>query len=307
LAPDNKTLLFASNGHGGEGSFDFFVTTRLDDTWLNWTKPVNLGPGANTTGKESSFIFSLEEEFAYLISTQNSEGYGDIKKVKIEPKLESSERVDPVEEVFVENKIILTGRVVNMNTDEPLVGAEILFESLDGLKRFKANTNSNGYFVINVTDGLDYDFKVSAMRFLSFEEDVNHANLNQIKEKIVRLRLIEEGVTVSLDHVLFERATADLLPGSEKELNLVVEMMKLNPEVSIFLGGHTDNQGNESANLQLSQDRVETVQKYLSKHGISKKRIDGQGFGGSKPRASNADPESRQLNRRVEFTIHLKQ
>ena len=109
---------------------------------------------------------------------------------------------------------------------------------------------------------------------------------------------------MSLDHVLFRQGTPELLEDSYKELELVVEMMMLNPEISIFLSGHTDNQGKASANLKLSEDRVKAVTEYLVSRGIKKKRISGKGYGGIKPRASNADPETRKLNRRVEFTVH---
>src|SRR6185503_9846406 len=47
LAADNKTLYFASKGHVGYGGYDIFVTTRLDDSWTNWSEPRNLGPAVN--------------------------------------------------------------------------------------------------------------------------------------------------------------------------------------------------------------------------------------------------------------------
>ncbi|MEP2508615.1 MAG: OmpA family protein, partial [Reichenbachiella sp.] len=119
-----------------------------------------------------------------------------------------------------------------------------------------------------------------------------------------KLEPVIEGNTVTLDHVLFEQGQAVLIEGSQKELDLVVEMMKYNPDVSIFLAGHTDNQGKASLNVSLSEDRVQTVTQYLISHGVSKKRISGKGFGGTKPIASNASAETRKLNRRVEFTVH---
>ena len=48
LAADDKTLYFSSNGYPGYGGHDIYVTTRLDDTWLNWTDPQNMGPDINT-------------------------------------------------------------------------------------------------------------------------------------------------------------------------------------------------------------------------------------------------------------------
>ncbi|MFY0625106.1 MAG: OmpA family protein [Reichenbachiella sp.] len=310
LAPDNKTLFFSSNGHGGEGSFDIFMSTRLDETWLNWTEPVNLGNMLNTSGQESAFVFQLESEFGYAVTTQNSEGYGDIVKVKIQPDMNQVEipfieLPEVVEEPEIEH-MVLTGRVFNGKTNNPLIGAQVVLESKDGMKRFKVHANSVGKFVVKVEGEIDYLFKVSALHYMSYEEELKKEDLIKIKNKEIGLNLIEEGMTMSLDHVLFEKGTAVLSNGSHKELDLVVEMMQLNPEVSIFLSGHTDNQGNSSANIKLSQERVETVKKYLITYGVKKGRISGKGFGGTKPRASNANPETRKLNRRVEFTIHVK-
>ena len=52
LLPDMRTLYFSSQGHGSLGGLDIFVTTRLDDSWTNWSTPVNVGKDINTTGKD---------------------------------------------------------------------------------------------------------------------------------------------------------------------------------------------------------------------------------------------------------------
>ncbi|MFC7667282.1 OmpA family protein [Hymenobacter humi] len=82
--------------------------------------------------------------------------------------------------------------------------------------------------------------------------------------------------------------------------------MKEYPSLEIKISGHTDNQGDPALNLKLSQDRVNEVKKYLSSHGINSGRITTEGFGGSKPIASNDQEETRAKNRRVEFTITKK-
>lgn len=52
LLPDMRTLYFSSQGHGSLGGLDIFVTTRLDDSWTNWSTPVNVGKEINTTGND---------------------------------------------------------------------------------------------------------------------------------------------------------------------------------------------------------------------------------------------------------------
>jgi outer membrane protein OmpA-like peptidoglycan-associated protein len=88
LAADGKTLYFASEGHKGFGGSDIFYTKRLDETWQNWTKPVNLGPNVNTPGFDGYFTISANTDIAYVIGVDGSRaGSRDIYEVKITPDL----------------------------------------------------------------------------------------------------------------------------------------------------------------------------------------------------------------------------
>lgn len=68
LACDNKTLYFASKGHNGFGGYDIFMTTRLDESWTNWSEPVNLGPAVN--GHMDEEFFSITHCGRYAIFTK---------------------------------------------------------------------------------------------------------------------------------------------------------------------------------------------------------------------------------------------
>ena len=94
-----------------------------------------------------------------------------------------------------------------------------------------------------------------------------------------------------------------MLTSSYDQLDILIEVMKENDNLNIQLKGHTDGKGNPRSNLQLSQERVDSVTEYLRKGGINKKRISGIGYGGKYPIASNETEETRRLNRRVEFEI----
>lgn len=108
---------------------------------------------------------------------------------------------------------------------------------------------------------------------------------------------------VVLKNVLFETASAKLLPSSFDQLDKLAERLKKNPGIKIELSGHTDNRGNEKANLRLSEDRARAVVIYLAAKGVNEKKLSYKGYGSSKPVASNDSEEGRQQNRRVEFTI----
>ncbi len=81
LLSDNKTLIFASNGYSGYGDFDLYVTTRLDDSWKNWSAPKNLGPKVNGQSFDTSPYYDEKTETLYYVSFR--EGVSVIYKIKI--------------------------------------------------------------------------------------------------------------------------------------------------------------------------------------------------------------------------------
>jgi OOP family OmpA-OmpF porin len=89
------------------------------------------------------------------------------------------------------------------------------------------------------------------------------------------------------------------LPYLNKVANL---LMKKN--ISLKLGGHTDNVGSENANMNLSKDRAESVKKYLVGLGANSSLIEAVGYGETQPIATNKTAVGRQNNRRVEFTLY---
>jgi outer membrane protein OmpA-like peptidoglycan-associated protein len=83
--------------------------------------------------------------------------------------------------------------------------------------------------------------------------------------------------------------------------------MKENPSVSIEIGGHTDDVGDEKSNLELSENRARTVYDYLVEQpGISANKISYKGYGEGLPLNDNSSEENRKNNRRTEFKITTK-
>ncbi|RMG65919.1 MAG: hypothetical protein D6722_15540, partial [Bacteroidetes bacterium] len=68
LSPDGRALYFNSNGHGGRGGHDVFVSYRLDESWRNWSEPVNLGAPVNTPSYDFDFMLSANGEEAFWCS-----------------------------------------------------------------------------------------------------------------------------------------------------------------------------------------------------------------------------------------------
>ncbi|MDX2189274.1 MAG: hypothetical protein SFY32_05375 [Bacteroidota bacterium] len=84
LAKDGVTLYFSSKGHIGYGGYDIYMTKRLDDTWKNWTKPINLGSQINTKTDDKSFVISSDGTHAYL-NSQETDNLG-IYKIDLSPE-----------------------------------------------------------------------------------------------------------------------------------------------------------------------------------------------------------------------------
>ncbi len=107
--------------------------------------------------------------------------------------------------------------------------------------------------------------------------------------------------------VHFATGKAKILKDSFELLSQVASVLRSNPQMKVRIEGHTDNVGSEKTNLKLSDQRAKAVREHLlSKEGIDGERLEGVGYGPSKPIASNSTAKGRALNRRVEFNIVAK-
>lgn len=101
--------------------------------------------------------------------------------------------------------------------------------------------------------------------------------------------------------ITFESGKATIRPESFGELNAIVKMMNSDATLKFEIGGHTDSDGDENMNMQLSQQRADAVKKKLIELGIDSSRLTAKGYGESKPLNDNATAENKASNRRVEF------
>jgi OmpA-OmpF porin, OOP family len=105
------------------------------------------------------------------------------------------------------------------------------------------------------------------------------------------------------DNVLFASGSANLLPVGKKELDKLVPYLKEFSMVKVNIEGHTDNTGSAQLNQKLSENRAASAKKYLVTQGIEADRMTTEGFGASKPIATNNTAAGKKQNRRVVFTI----
>lgn len=103
--------------------------------------------------------------------------------------------------------------------------------------------------------------------------------------------------------VLFASGKSDLLGTASSRLEQVADALKNEPDRKILIEGHTDAQGSDQSNLELSQRRAATVQQFFISRGISPDKVTATGVGESRPVADNGTAEGRANNRRVEIII----
>ena len=115
---------------------------------------------------------------------------------------------------------------------------------------------------------------------------------------------IKNGLIQIQEQPKFDFNKAAIKPESDSLLTEVAKVMTDHPEIKhVRVEGHTDNVGSSDYNKKLSQQRAESVIKWLSSHGIAADRLTAKGMGKETPLVPNDTELNRALNRRVEFHI----
>ncbi|MCS6824497.1 MAG: OmpA family protein [Cytophagaceae bacterium] len=168
---------------------------------------------------------------------------------------------------------------------------------------------NDGIYIARLLEGNKYNVEISSYRGYSFYNDeiiIPISNTNppaDTPQFNIKLRPLRTGTSILLKNIYFEFDKYTLPIGADEELNKVVELLKVNPNIFMEIAAHTDDQGSESYNLTLSEKRASEIVKYLAKNGISPSRLKAIGYGYSKPISKDTSEEARAMNRRVELRI----
>ncbi|PTL76944.1 OmpA family protein [Vitiosangium sp. GDMCC 1.1324] len=115
---------------------------------------------------------------------------------------------------------------------------------------------------------------------------------------------VKAGKILILEKVYFATNKDVVLERSFPLLEQVAAVLRANPQLTkVRIEGHTDSQGDDSFNLDLSQRRANSVLRFLVEKAIAAERLDATGYGETKPVDTNKTVQGRENNRRVEFTI----
>jgi outer membrane protein OmpA-like peptidoglycan-associated protein len=291
---DNKTLYFASDGHPGMGGLDIFFSRR--DAEGNWSKPVNIGYPVNTYSDEFALIVGASGQYAWFASDTEG-GYGDTDLYSFE--LYPEARPSPV--------TYMKGIVFDIDTNEPLsADFELTDVQSNELIIAAKSEQDDGSFLVAIPAGRDLALNVSKKGYLFFSEHFSYADHRTAPEPYLRnipLKQISEGYSIILRNIFFETDSYALKQSSSPELEKLLAFLKNNPEIHIEISGHTDSTGSFDYNTELSENRARSVYDYLTRHGVSEKRLRYKGYADVKPVDTNDTEEGRANNRRTEFEI----
>ncbi len=301
LHPDGKTLYFSSDGHYGVGRLDVFKAVRLkDDSWTEWSEPVNLGKEINTAGNDWGYNIATGGDLAYFSASDRKGGFGgdDIYAMTLPEEV----RPDPVATI---------SGIVTDREGTPLQ-AIIKWENLSSGKEVGELTSDpeDGTYFITLPLGKNYGYYAEKQGYYPVSENINledkAGNALEIREDIELVsidKLREKGEAVRINNIFFEFNKYELKPESYPELNRLAKFLQSNPEARVEILGHTDSIGTNAFNMRLSQKRAQVVVDYLIHCGCNENKLIARGYGESEPVTSNDTEEGRAMNRRVEFKL----
>jgi len=322
LAPDGKTLYFASNGFGGFGGLDIFKTTLNPDGTCG--EVVNIGEPFNSPADDYGFIIAATGKEAYFVRS------GDIYAVDM--TLASSE-------LKPKAVLMLTGVVTDKATGKFLEATiEVNEVAGDGdgsgpapALPYAANGKSNsinGEYTVLLKPGKKYVQTVLVPKYKNVTREfevalderetlVFNVALEPRPPKVPKTPVAANdkagknaasgaAVVPTLKPIYFDSDQFILSDESFDELDKVMDFLRGNPGYQVEIFGYADDRGSYEYNMKLSQRRVNEVVEYLLSTGVERKQMVLQWFGEDEPLAPNINEQNRSKNRRVELRFFKK-
>lgn len=338
ISRDGKTLFFSSNRPGSIGGVDIWKVS-ISETGSYGT-PENLGNKINSEGNDS-FPFITSENVLYF-SSDAKQGIGamDVYKIDLNSDSEVKNLGKPVNSEkddfafsYNENKkigFVASNRngnddifqllpvcnyevntiVTNANTGAILAEANVSI--LDDKNNIISSLKSNSKGEVSYTVDCEKPYTIQAIKdgFESNSFDVKASNKKggsiNISAALNPITAIITETEVLLNPIFFEYNNSNITQQGAFELDKLVQIMKNNEKLIIFVKSHTDNRGSDEFNLLLSDKRAKATIQYVISNGIAVNRISGKGFGEKEPKVdckNNCSDEANEQNRRSEFLI----
>ena len=298
--PDSESLYFASDGHPGMGGYDLFKIQIAQGSAL-WGKPTNLGYPINTESDEIGLMVTLDGQKAYFASNKINQSNGwDIYFFDL------YEAIQPDEVVFVKGQLKIDQFA---SDEEPKV---LLKNSVTGeSQQLQLSRDDNSFVAVVKKEEAEQVLLQVEAKKAAFSAAPLRLSPNLSAEGMLQNELtielehkdLESGEAYPIPHILFETASDRLDAQSELLIASFAEYLMGAPSLRVQIQGHTDNVGDASANLDLSQRRAKRVAETIINLGVSANRISHRGYGESRPVASNDSEVGRSQNRRTVFVV----
>jgi outer membrane protein OmpA-like peptidoglycan-associated protein len=254
LAADGKTLYFSSTGHGGFGGYDVFMTKRLDDSWTNWSKPVNLGKYINTLEDDADLSIPASGKLAYIVRANAPDGYGqkDIYSFLMPFNMRPEQVFTLYGQTFDENDsaVEVNIRFIDMETKKEVTKATSksplgkYTAALPLNRKYLAVVDMKGFLyyseVIDLTNPDLYRSKDNFQKRIAQQsdrlnalkaqmdgyndklQDLNSSGSQKIKETFIEYERLVKSYQKALDELnsLIYRAKYDWMTSDEEDLSL---------------------------------------------------------------------------------------
>lgn len=295
LHSDSQTLYFGSDGWLGLGGYDIFYMKLGKEK--EWKQPKNIGYPINTPDDETGFFVSTDGKQGYFTSNKlKGKGGWDLYTF------------DLYEDARPEKVLFIKGELKDGKTDQP-IPARIELKNM----KTKQITNipvdsTTGKYVAVVAFRNDYlmTIKKEDYAFESKYFSINDPHLSGAVTHNTEIKKIEVGESYQLKDINFATNSYDLTQESKNIIDGFIDFLKENPRVKVEIQGHTDDVGDDKANLILSDNRAKAVYEYMVIRNISPLRLSYKGYGETKPIANNQTEEGKAKNRRTVFVIKSK-
>ncbi|HKI90047.1 MAG TPA: OmpA family protein, partial [Draconibacterium sp.] len=259
---DNGELYFSSNYRIGMGGFDIFKAVQDEDG--HWVVE-NMGSPMNSPGDDFGICFVQGENKGMFSSNRKGSRGDDIYSFMVPPKIFQVE-----------------GEVIDKETGNKMDGATVRIIGTDGTN-LKMRTK-NGKFQLKLKPETDYIFAAFKDGYLRDKASATTIGLEDSKDFRFDLYLTPTDAPIKVENINYAFNSYELLPESKVALDTLVQVLQINPTITIELMSHTDYVGSDQYNFDLSQKRAQSVVDYLIEKGINPQRLVAKGYGETWPK-----------------------
>lgn len=292
ITPSNKYIYFSSNGHKGNGGYDIFRSSILNNN--SFENTVNIGSGLNTDKDETAFMLTSDTQGYISINKRSNREDFDIYRFDINKK---------------EQELNIT--IVDLDSNTKLTNTNVVITDEFGNVVKETVTDNEGKIVLKSIPLTKYTITTNKEGYDSNLTDIvaspNSPTISKTINLIAKKPIVEKTeVVFTLNNIYFDFNKASIKEESKSSLMTIVKQLNDHPNTKISIIAHTDNKGSEKYNQVLSEKRAKSAYDFLIKEGIDQTRLSHSGKGESQPLhdCKTCTKQQDLENRRIEFKIN---